>query len=94
MDPNLQLIPTMENQMEKNIEHAMETGVIKELCRDPSIQMIATLGPKVCRYFLTLGSMDPRGYKSRNIPYESKDPNNNGGAYVQTPVLPRSGGGC
>ena len=30
----------------------METGVIKVLYRDASVQRIATLGPKVCKYYL------------------------------------------
>ena len=34
--------------MEKNMENEMETGVIKGLYRDPSIQIIPALGPKVC----------------------------------------------
>ena len=38
--------------MEKKMENEMETGVIKGLDRDPSIQIIPTLGPKVCKYYL------------------------------------------
>ena len=38
--------------MEKNMEHEMETGVIWGLFRDPSIQIIPTCGPKVCKYYL------------------------------------------
>ena len=30
----------------------METGVMWGLCRDPSIQLIPTLGPKVSSYYL------------------------------------------
>ena len=37
----------MENQTEKTIEHEMEMG----LQRDPSIQMMPTLGPKICNYY-------------------------------------------
>ena len=43
----MQIIPVMENQMEKNMENEMEAGV-KGLCRDPSMKIIPTLGPKVC----------------------------------------------
>ena len=28
MDPSIQIIPTMENQMEKKMEHEMETGAL------------------------------------------------------------------
>ena len=38
--------------MEKNMDNEMETGAIKGLYRDPSIQVILTLGAKVCKYFL------------------------------------------
>ena len=38
--------------MEKKMENEMETGVIKGLYRDPSIEIIPTLGPKVCKYYL------------------------------------------
>ena len=39
----------MENQVEKNMEREMEAGVIKGLKMDPSMQMVPTLGPKVCK---------------------------------------------
>ena len=38
--------------MEKKMENDMESEVIKGLSRDPSIQKIPTLGPKVCKYDL------------------------------------------
>ena len=37
--------------MEKEMENEMESGVIKGLHRDPSIQIIPALGPKVCKYY-------------------------------------------
>ena len=46
--------------MDKKMEHEMETGVIWGLYRDPSIQMIPTLGPKVCKYYLHLAFWIPR----------------------------------
>ena len=45
MDPSTQIIPVMENQMEKNMENEMEPRVIRGLFRDPSIQIIPTIGP-------------------------------------------------
>ena len=38
--------------MEKDIENEIETGVIKGIYRDPSIQTVPASGPKVCNYFL------------------------------------------
>ena len=38
----------------------METGVIKGLDRDPSIQIIPTLGPKVCIFYLRWAIWIPR----------------------------------
>ena len=46
--------------MEKKMENEMEAGVIKELYRDPSIQIIPTLGPKVCKYYLHWANWIPR----------------------------------
>ena len=37
--------------MEKNMEHEMETRVIEQY-RGPNIQIISTLGPEVCKYYL------------------------------------------
>ena len=34
------------------MENEVETGVIKGLYRNPSIQILPTLGPKVCNYYL------------------------------------------
>ena len=64
-DPYIQIIPIMENQMEKKMENEMETGVIKGLYRDPSIQIIFTLGPEVCKYRLYWAIWIPRSC-SRN----------------------------
>ena len=49
----------LANQMEIS-EHEMETGVIKGLDRDPSIQIIPTLGPKVCIFYLRWAIWIPR----------------------------------
>ena len=38
--------------MEKKMENEMETGGIKGLYRDPILQIIPTLGPRVCKYYL------------------------------------------
>ena len=38
--------------MEKKMENERETGGIKGLYRDPSLQIIPTLGPEVCIYYL------------------------------------------
>ena len=59
-DPSIQIIPIMENQMEKKMENEMETGIIKGLYRDPSIQIIPTLGPKVFKYYLHWAIWIPR----------------------------------
>ena len=48
-DPSIEIIPIMENQMEKKMENEMESGVIRGLFRDPSVEIIQTLGPKVCK---------------------------------------------
>ena len=37
--------------MEKKMENEMETVVIKGLYKDQSIQIIPTLGPKVCKSY-------------------------------------------
>ena len=50
----------MENQMEKKMENEMEAGVIWRLYRDRSIQIIPTLGPKVCKYDLHWAIWIPR----------------------------------
>ena len=42
------------------MENEMESGVIKGLHRDPSIQIIPTLGPKVCKYYLHWAIWIPR----------------------------------
>ena len=47
--------------MEKKMENEMETGVIKGLYRDPSIQIIPTLGAKVYKYYLHWAIWIPRG---------------------------------
>ena len=44
--------------MENKMENQMETAVIKGLYRDPSMQVIPTLGFKV-RYTPKLGYLDP-----------------------------------
>ena len=46
--------------MEKKMENEMESGVMKRLFRDPSIQIIPTLGPKVCKYYLHWAIWIPR----------------------------------
>ena len=47
--------------MDKKMENKMETGVInRALYRDPSIQIVPTLGPKVLRYCLHWGIWTPR----------------------------------
>ena len=46
--------------MEKKMENEMESGVLKGLFRDPSIQIVPTLGPKVCRYYLHWAIWIPR----------------------------------
>ena len=38
--------------MEKEIEHEIETVIMKGLYRDPSIQIVPTSGPKVCKCYL------------------------------------------
>ena len=38
--------------MEKEMEHEMEAGAIKGCNRDPSIQRLPRLGPKVYVYYL------------------------------------------
>ena len=40
-------MPIMENQMEKKMEHEIATEVVKGLYKNPSIQIIPTLGPEV-----------------------------------------------
>ena len=45
-------IGIMEGQMEKRRENEMNIGVIEGLYKDPSIQIIPTLGPKGCDYYL------------------------------------------
>ena len=46
--------------MEKKTQNEMETGVIKGLYGDPSIQLIPTLGPKVYRYDLHRAIWNPK----------------------------------
>ena len=46
--------------MEKKTKHEMETRDIRELYRDPSIQIIPTLGPKVCKCCLYWAIWIPR----------------------------------
>ena len=58
-DPSIQILPLMENQMEKKMENDMEIAVIKGLYRDPIIQ-IPTLGSKVCKYYLHWAIWIPR----------------------------------
>ena len=50
----------MQNPMEEKMENEMEAGVIGRLYRDPSIQIIPTLGPKVCKYYLHWAIWIPR----------------------------------
>ena len=50
----------MEKNMKNNMANEMETGVIKRLSRDPSKQIIPSLGPEVC-ILPTLGYLDPLG---------------------------------
>ena len=38
--------------MQTNVENEMEAEVIEGLDRVPSTQIIPTLGPKVCKYYL------------------------------------------
>ena len=38
--------------MEQEMENEMETGAIRGLCRDLSMQLLPTLGPNVCNYYL------------------------------------------
>ena len=38
--------------MDNNMENEMNTVVIRALYRGPSIQMIPTLGPEVCKFVL------------------------------------------
>ena len=45
--------------MEKRMENSMETGVISGYIGDPSIQIIPTLGPKVCRCYLHWAALGP-----------------------------------
>ena len=47
--------------MEKKMDNEMEIGVIKMLYRDPSIEIIPPLGPKVCNstYIGLFGSLGP-----------------------------------
>ena len=52
MDPNIPILPIMENQLQKKMEHKMETGVIKELFKHPGMQRLHLLGPNVCKYDL------------------------------------------
>ena len=51
--------------MEKKMDNEMESGVIKGLFRDPSIQIIPTLGPKVCIYCLHWAIWTPIGRQGR-----------------------------
>ena len=47
--PSIQIRPIMENELEKDMEHEMKTGVVQGLYKDPDIQIISTCGPKVYR---------------------------------------------
>ena len=38
----------------------METGATKGLYRDPSLQIIPTFGPKVCKFLPKSGYLDPQ----------------------------------
>ena len=50
VDPSIQVVPLMENQIDK-MGNGMETGTIV-VHRDPSIQIILTLGPKLRKCYL------------------------------------------
>ena len=52
--------------MEKKMDHEMESGVIKWLFRDPSIQIIPTLGPKVCKNYDNSANNDTNNKKTNN----------------------------
>ena len=57
----------MEKNMDKYMTNEMETGVIKRLSRDPSQQIIPSLGPKVCT-LPALGYLDPPGNRHNEVP--------------------------
>ena len=42
------------------MENEMGTGVMKGLCRDPSIHIIPTVGPRVYKYYLRWAIWIPR----------------------------------
>ena len=46
--------------MEKKMENEMETVAAKGLYEDPSTQILPTLGPKVCKYYLHWAIWIPR----------------------------------
>ena len=46
--------------MEKEMENEMETVAAKGLYEGPSIQIIPTLAPKVCKYYLHWAVWIPR----------------------------------
>ena len=45
--------------MEKEMENEVETVVLWGLYKDPCIQIIHTLGPKVRTFYLHWGYLDP-----------------------------------
>ena len=62
MDPHIPIIPIME----KNMEHEMEIGAIKELYRHPGMQRVPILGPTVCKYYLHPAIRIPRDLETLN----------------------------
>ena len=46
--------------MAKKMENEIETGVIQGLYKDPSIQIMPTLGAKVCKCYLHWAIWIPR----------------------------------
>ena len=73
-NPSIQIIPIMENQMEEKMENQMESGVIKGVYRDPSIQMIPTLGPKVCTHYQNWAIWIPRETFMKNLQLVQQEP--------------------
>ena len=58
--------------MKKTRETSMETGVVKGLYSDMSIQIIPTLGPKVCEHHLhwaisSLGNLENLASKPQKL---------------------------
>ena len=58
--PSIQVLPTMDHQMEKKTGNQMETEVMKGLYRDSSIQMIP-IGHENLHILPALGCLDPHG---------------------------------